>query len=108
MRGLQGFPGTGIAPMVRLALRNPYLVIVVALAILIVGAMVLARIPADVLPVFMTPGVQVLTFYPGVPPETIERDITNRLDRWTSQAYVIPRKESKALTGVLIVRHIFR
>ena len=94
--------------MVRLALRNPYLVIVVALAILIVGATVLTRIPADILPVFKTPAVQILTFYPGMPAEIVERDITNRLERWTSQANGIARQESKSLVGVSIVKDYFR
>jgi multidrug efflux pump subunit AcrB len=50
--------------MIRAALRNPYLVIVLTLAILLVGVTVLTRITADILPVFKTPAVQILTFYP--------------------------------------------
>lgn len=94
--------------MVRLALRNPYLVIVVALAILLVGATVITRIPADILPMFKTPAVQILTFYPGMPAEIVERDITNRLERWTSQANGIAGQESKSLVGVSIVKDHFR
>ncbi|MBI1940489.1 MAG: efflux RND transporter permease subunit [Acidobacteria bacterium] len=71
--------------MVRLALRNPYLVIVAALAIVLVGGTVLTRIPVDILPIFKTPAVQILTFYPGMPAEIVEKDITNRLERWTSR-----------------------
>jgi CzcA family heavy metal efflux pump len=94
--------------MVRLALRNPYLVIVVGLAILLVSGTVLTRIPVDILPIFKTPAVQVLTFYPGMPAEIVERDITNRLERWTSQANGIARQESKSLIGVSIVKDYFR
>ena len=94
--------------MVRLALRNPYLVIVVALAIVFLGATVLTRIPVDILPLFRTPAVQILTFYPGMPAEIVERDITNRLERWTSQANGIARQESKSLIGVSIVKDYFR
>ncbi len=94
--------------MVRLALRNPYLVVAFALAILLVGATVLTRIPVDILPVFKTPAVQILTFYPGMPAEIMERDITNRLERWTSQANGIARQESKSLIGVSIVKDYFR
>ena len=94
--------------MVRLALRNPYFVIVTALTILLLGTTVLTRIPVDILPVFQTPAVQILTFYPGMPAEIVERDITNRLERWTSQANGIARQESKSLIGVSIVKDYFR
>ena len=68
----------------------------------------LTRIPVDILPLFRTPAVQILTFYPGMPAEIVERDITNRLERWTSQANGIARQESKSLIGVSIVKDYFR
>src|SRR5260370_3832198 len=40
--------------------------------------------------------------------ETRERDITNRLERWTSQANGGARAESKSLVGVRVVRDYFR
>src|SRR5713226_7694158 len=94
--------------MVRLALRNPFAVIVLALAILLFGFTALSRIPTDLLPTFKTPAVQILTFYPGMPAEIVERDMTNRLERWTSQANGIARQESKSITGVSIVKDYFR
>src|SRR5262249_41326817 len=57
---------------------------------------------------FKTPAVQILTFYPGMPAEIVERDMTNRLERWTSQANGIARQESKSITGVSIVKDYFR
>jgi multidrug efflux pump subunit AcrB len=50
--------------MVRQALKNPYAVIVMVLAIVIIGFTLLGRIPTDILPIFKTPAVQILTFYP--------------------------------------------
>ncbi|MBI4468166.1 MAG: efflux RND transporter permease subunit [Acidobacteria bacterium] len=94
--------------MVRRALDNPYGVIVMVLAILIMGVTVIGRLPTDILPIFKTPAVQILTFYPGMPTETVERDITNRLERWTSQANGIARQESKSMIGVSIVKDYFR
>lgn len=94
--------------MVRIALRNPYLVVVFILAILLVGLTVAARIPADILPIFKAPAVQILTLYPGMPTETMERDITNRIERWTSQANGVALQESKSLLGVSVVRDYFR
>jgi len=94
--------------MVRAALRNPYLVIVGILAIVLLGITVLLRIPADILPIFKTPAVQILTLYPGMPTEVMERDITNRIERWTSQANGIALQTSKSLLGVSVVRDFFR
>jgi CzcA family heavy metal efflux pump len=94
--------------MIRAALRNPYLVIVSILAVLLLGATVALRMPADILPIFKTPAIQILTLYPGMPTETMERDITNRLERWTSQANGVALQESKSLLGVSVVRDYFR
>ena len=82
--------------------------IVGILAILIVGLTVLFRLPADILPIFKTPAVQILTLYPGMPTEVMERDITNRIERWTSQANGVALQESKSLIGVSVVRDFFR
>jgi len=94
--------------MVGRALQNPYLVIVGMLAVVLLGITVLFRIPADILPIFKTPAVQILTLYPGMPTTTMERDITNRLERWTSQANGVALQESKSLLGVSVVRDYFR
>lgn len=94
--------------MIRAALRNPYLVIVCILSILLLGLTVVVRMPTDILPIFKTPAVQILTLYPGMPTETMERDITNRIERWTSQANGIALQESKSLLGVSVVRDYFR
>src|SRR5216683_5034233 len=93
---------------VRLALRNPYAVAVIGLAILVIGLTALTRIPVDILPQFKTPAVQILTLYPGMPTDVVERDITNRLERWTSQSNGIARQESRSLIGVSVVKDFFR
>src|SRR5438093_6574041 len=94
--------------MVRLALRNPYAVMVMVLGVVLIGLTAVSRIPTDILPLFKTSAVQILPFYPGMPAEIGERDMTNRLERWTSQANGIARQESKSITGVSIVKDFFR
>ncbi len=94
-------------PLVRLALRNPYFIVVMALGLIFVGGTALYRIPTDILPLFRTPAVQVLTLYPGMPAEIMEKDITNRISRWTGQSNGIVRQESKTLIGVSVVRNYF-
>src|SRR2546426_11160335 len=90
--------------MVKAALRNPYTVIVMALAILVIGATTITHIPTDILPTFKTPAVQVLTLYPGMPADVMERDLTARLERWTGQANGVARQGSKSMLGVSVVR----
>jgi multidrug efflux pump subunit AcrB len=90
------------------ALKNPYLVVVVVMAVAVVGGISMDKLPADLLPQFKTPAVQIVTFYPGMPPEVMERDIMSRLERWTGQSVGIEHQEAKAMLGVCIVKDFFR
>ncbi|MCY4585872.1 MAG: efflux RND transporter permease subunit [Bryobacterales bacterium] len=94
--------------MVRGSLRNPHAVVVAALTVVLLGGVAASRIPTDVLPTFTTPAVQVLTLYPGMPAEVMEKDITSRLERWTGQSNGISRQEARSMNGVSIVRDYFR
>ena len=94
--------------MIRAALKNPYLVIVAALATVTLGIVSYRRLPADLLPIFNTPAVQIVTFYPGMPPIVMERDIMSRLQRWTGQSVGIEHQEAKAMLGVCVVKDFFR
>ncbi len=93
--------------MIRFAIRNPHVVVVAALATIVLGVVSYQRIPADLLPIFKTPAVQIVTFYPGMPPEVMERDIMSRLERWTGQSVGIEHQEAKAMLGVSIVKDFF-
>jgi len=94
--------------MTRAVLNNPYLVIVAVLAIAVLGVFVYPKIPKDLLPIFETPAVQIVTFYPGMPPEVMEKDIMSRMQRWTGQSIGIEHQEGKAMTGVCIVKDVFQ
>ncbi len=91
-----------------IGLKNPHFIAVILLAVLVVGVVATTRIPADLLPQFKTSAVQILTFYPGMPPEVMERDIMSRLERWTGQSVGIERQEGKAMLGVSVVKDYFR
>jgi len=94
--------------MVKAALRNPHAVIVLALTILVIGLTAISKLSTDILPTFKTPAVQVVTFYPGMPAEVMEKDITTRLERWTGQSNGIARQEAKSMVGVSVVKDFFR
>src|SRR5580698_10463 len=94
--------------LIRASLGNPYAVTVMCLSMLVLGTLTLFQIPIDILPVFRSPAVQVLTFYGGMPAEGVEKDITGRIERWTNQANGVARQESRSLIGASIVRNYFQ
>ncbi|HVX63442.1 MAG TPA: efflux RND transporter permease subunit, partial [Pirellulales bacterium] len=94
--------------LIRASLSNPYAVVVFALTILVIGVLTLTMIPIDILPVFNSPAVQVLTFYGGMPAEGMEKDITNRMERWTGQSNGIKAQESRSIVGASIIRNYFQ
>ncbi|HEX7376275.1 MAG TPA: efflux RND transporter permease subunit [Pirellulales bacterium] len=93
--------------LIRASLRNPYAVTVTVFTILVLGTLCLTQIPFDILPVFKSPAVQVLTFYGGMPARGMEKDITNRMERWTGQSNGIRLQESRSIVGASIVRNYF-
>lgn len=94
--------------LIRLSIRNPYLVGSFVFILAILGGLSLWLIPVDILPVFKAPAVQVLTYYPGMPAESIEKTITNRIERWVNQAPGVRAIESRSVPGVSVVKVYFR
>jgi hydrophobic/amphiphilic exporter-1 (mainly G- bacteria), HAE1 family len=89
------------------SLRNPYTIIVGALIIAILGVTAFTRMPVDVFPSLRMPAVVVATFYPGMPPLDMERDITTRYERFFTLGSGIDHMESRSLPGVSIIRVYF-
>ena len=89
------------------ALGRPRAVTVVMLTILVLGILSIINIPMDVLPVYKSPAVQTLTFYSGMPAESIASGITNPMERMTGQAAGMRRQESRSILGASIVRNFF-
>ena len=94
--------------LIELALNRPRTVTVGILSVLVLGVMCVARIPIDILPVFNSPAVQVLTYYSGMPAESIANGITNPMERMTGQSAGMKRQESRSILGASIVRNYFR
>jgi multidrug efflux pump subunit AcrB len=94
--------------LIQASLANPYAVIVGTLTVVIIGIISLFAVPQDILPVFKSPAVQVLTFYGGMPAEAMEKNITVRMERWTGQASGMRRQESRSVMGASIVRNLFQ
>jgi HAE1 family hydrophobic/amphiphilic exporter-1 len=90
------------------SIRNPYFVIVICLVLLVIGVTSLARMPVDLFPAINLPEVVVATFYSGMPPQDIETDITDPLERFFTLASGVDHMESRSLLGVSIIRVYFQ
>ncbi|HET9743147.1 MAG TPA: efflux RND transporter permease subunit [Terriglobales bacterium] len=94
--------------MPRLAIRNPYFILVVCLVIAVIGVTSIARMPVDLFPKINIPEVVVATFYNGMPPEEIETEITGRFERFFTLGSGIDHIESRSLPGVSIIKIFFQ
>src|SRR5271166_2266751 len=90
------------------ALRNPYVIIVGALAITILGITAFTQMPVDVFPNIKIPSVVVATFYQGMPPLDMEDNITFRYERFFTLGSNIAHIESRSLAGVSIIKVYFQ
>jgi multidrug efflux pump subunit AcrB len=94
--------------MSRFSIRNPYFIIVICLAVMVIGITSLARMPVDLFPTINLPEVVVATFYSGMPPEDVETDITNPLERFFTLASGIDHMESRSMLGVSMIKVFFQ
>jgi multidrug efflux pump subunit AcrB len=94
--------------MPRFSIRNPYFIIVCCLVLLLLGVTSVVRMPVDLFPSINLPEVVVATFYSGMPPQDIEIDITNPLERFFTLASGIDHMESRSMLGVSIIKIYFQ
>ncbi len=91
--------------IVRLALRRPYTFVVLAILILVMGALAIFRTPTDIFPNINIPVVSIIWNYSGLVPE----DMNNRIVYVTERALTttvdnIEHIESQSLYGVAVVK----
>jgi len=90
------------------SIRNPYLIVVLCLVVMILGTVSVSDMPVDMFPPISLPVVAVATFYSGMPPQQIETNITYHLERQFTLAGGIDHMESRSLPGVSLVKVYFR
>src|SRR5258705_6594195 len=91
--------------IVRLALRRPYTFVVVAILILIMGALAILRTPTDIFPNIDIPVVSIIWNYNGlVPQEMSDRIVTTTERNLTTTVDNIEHIESQSLYGVAVVK----
>src|SRR6202051_154496 len=91
--------------IVRLALRRPYTFVVMAILIVIMGALAIVRTPTDIFPNINIPVVSIIWTYTGLVPEDMADRIVSVTERaLTTTVDNIEHIESQSLNGIAVVK----
>src|SRR4029077_7315630 len=95
--------------IVRIALRRPYTFVVLALLILLVGPLTIARTPTDIFPNINIPVVTIVWNYGGLSAEEMANRIVSIYERnLTATVNDIEHVESQSLRGIAVVKVFFQ
>src|SRR6202140_2975814 len=95
--------------IVRLALSRPYTFVVMALLILIFGALAAIRTPTDIFPNIKIPVIAAVWNYTGLPPDEMSGRIISVYERsLTTTVNDIEHIESQSLAGYGVVKIFFQ
>jgi len=89
--------------LTRLALRNPVLILMASLMLVVLGVVSLMHLGVDLFPNLDIPVVRVATFYPGAGPVDVEKAITQPLERAVSSSPGVDRVESASKQGLSLI-----
>ena len=91
--------------IVRIALNRPYTFVVLAIAILFVGPLVIARTPTDIFPNINIPVVTIVWNYTGMSADELSNRIVSGFERGlTTTVNDIEHIESQTLRGVSVTK----
>jgi HAE1 family hydrophobic/amphiphilic exporter-1 len=89
--------------MLRAALQRPIAVSMLFLALVLIGALSYQRLPVDLLPSIVYPRLTVLTVYPEIPAEDLERLVTQRLEEVITAQSGVRSVRSRTREGISII-----
>ena len=94
--------------IVRLALRRPYTFVIVALLIVLLGAVTIVRTPTDIFPEVNIPVVSVIWSLTGLPVTDMEARVITTTERaFTTSVNDIEHIESQSMPGVGVIKVFF-
>src|SRR5262245_14514418 len=96
-----------VARLVRAALAQPTVVLLLALALLVAGVYAAWTAPLDVFPEFAPPIVEVQAQAPGFPAEDVEALVTTPLERALAGMPGVTKVRSSSALGISVVTVIF-
>ncbi len=95
--------------IVKLALRRPYTIAVMAILLVVMGVLSATRMVIDILPAIDIPVVAVVWNYPGLSAEDMERRVVIISERaYSSTVDGIQRIESQSIPGVGLMKIYFQ
>src|ERR1700757_4276903 len=95
--------------IVRLALKEPYTIVVLAILIFIFGTLAIVRTPTDIFPNIDIPVVNIIWNYNGLPPEEMADRIVSITERnLTTTVDNIAHIESQSYYGIAVVKVFFQ
>src|SRR6202161_4745188 len=95
--------------LVRLSLRRPYTSAIMAVLVLLLGALSITRMIVDIFPVIDIPVVLVVWNYPGLTTEDMERRVVFISERaYSTTVNGISRIESQSIPGIGILKVYFQ
>ncbi len=92
-----------IRAIIDLALRNRLLVLLLTVLLSLVGVIAYDRMPKDIYPDLNAPLVNIITHWPGMASEDVERRITIPLENLMSGSPHVTRVRSESTTGESVV-----
>src|SRR5262245_8575440 len=90
-----------------LALRNGIAILMASLAIVVLGATSLARMPIDLFPNINFPSIRIGTIYKGANVQDIERTVTYPIEKAVSAVSNVRHVESRSRQGISVVEVFF-
>jgi multidrug efflux pump subunit AcrB len=95
--------------IVKLALRRPYTIAVMAILLIVMGVLSATRMVIDILPAIDIPVVAVVWNYPGLSAEDMERRVVLISERaYSSTVDGIERIESQSIPGIGLLKIYFQ
>jgi multidrug efflux pump subunit AcrB len=95
--------------IVRLALARPRSIAVLAMVVVLLGALAILATPVDVFPTIDIPVIDVVWSYGGLSPKDMEQRITNQSERGlTTTVSNIEHIESQTMSGISVLKIYFQ
>src|SRR5258708_33152665 len=95
--------------IVRLALKQPYTIVVLAILIFLFGGLSIVRTPTDIFPNINIPVVSIIWNYNSLEPQDMANRIVTITERnLTTTADNFEHKEPQSLYGIAVVKGFFQ
>ena len=95
--------------IVKIALKEPYTIVVLAILIFLFGALAIVRTPTDIFPNIDIPVVSIIWNYNGLQPQEMADRIVSITERnLTTTVDNISHIESQSLYGIAVVKVFFQ